>query len=100
MADESTQHGSEKTYQRGCKCSVCLKAHAAHRLHARKNADAPKRDICEICDKPTKVFWDHDHQTGSHRGWLCTKCNQALGLFEDNLFTMRRAVTYMKGLKK
>ena len=38
--------------------------------------------VCAICQQPSKdkrwMAVDHDHQTGTLRGILCTNCNQAL----------------------
>jgi hypothetical protein len=54
--------------------------------------DAP----CEICGTVARLCCDHDHATGKTRGWLCTPCNAALGLFGDTLEGLQRAVRYME----
>src|SRR6516225_6426567 len=48
--------------------------------------DCPPRDgTCWLCRRPTEdedTHHDHDHDTGAFRGWLCVRCNLALGKFE------------------
>jgi hypothetical protein len=42
--------------------------------------------LCKICNR-SPVNWlvvDHCHTTGEVRGALCEKCNQSLGLMNDN----------------
>jgi hypothetical protein len=39
---------------------------------------------------------DHDHSTGAIRQLLCLKCNQALGLFNENPAAMEAAATYVR----
>ena len=52
---------------------------------------------CDMCHKvPSKALCvDHEHATGRIRGLLCDKCNIALGLFGDNVETIKRAITYV-----
>ncbi len=38
---------------------------------------------------------DHDHDTGRIRGLLCSHCNTSLGLFNDNVEHMVKAITYL-----
>lgn len=38
---------------------------------------------------------DHDHKTGKIRGLLCTRCNTAIGLLNDNIDFLRRAIMYL-----
>lgn len=38
---------------------------------------------------------DHCHKTGQQRKILCHSCNVALGLFQDNPETLKRAVEYL-----
>ena len=41
---------------------------------------------CDICGKSDKrLHFDHCHATKKHRGWLCGRCNSALGTFGDSL---------------
>jgi hypothetical protein len=53
---------------------------------------------CDICS--TKIAGrarhaDHCHETGKLRGWLCSRCNQALGLLRDDPEILRKAIQYL-----
>ena len=66
-----------------------------------KNAPRPKPDNCEICgtlgkDLKKGLCYDHDHITGKFRGWLCSRCNVALGMVNDNTETLLALVEYIK----
>ena len=55
---------------------------------------------CAICGKTEeaskqKLAVDHCHSTGFVRGILCRACNTAIGLFEDNVETMSKAIEYL-----
>lgn len=55
--------------------------------------------VCAICGTDAWGFRgpnvDHDHATGRIRGVLCSKCNQALGLLDDNADRLRAAAEYL-----
>lgn len=53
--------------------------------------------VCEICKrKPNKwLVVDHCHNSNIVRGILCELCNQALGLFADNVEYMESAIKYL-----
>jgi hypothetical protein len=56
--------------------------------------------VCEIClvdvlgHRMRAV--DHDHKTGKFRGVLCQRCNNALGLFDDDIGKLGAAVNYLQ----
>ena len=51
---------------------------------------------CNICKLPFETMdIDHDHKTGEIRGLLCRGCNTALGLFHDNIESLRKAILYL-----
>lgn len=61
-------------------------------------AGRPKPDVCEICSRrPGKrgLHFDHDHKTGQFRGWLCGRCNTALGMVEDDIGTLAFMIDYL-----
>lgn len=57
---------------------------------------------CPICLKTTipdltsKVVLDHDHNTGTVRGWICDSCNTGIGRFKDDVTLLERAIQYLK----
>lgn len=55
--------------------------------------------VCECCGLPppdgTQMCLDHDHVTGAFRGWLCMKCNVALGLLGDTIEGLQRGICYL-----
>ena len=59
---------------------------------------------CAICrEKETRkrrgriarLSVDHDHSTGDIRGLLCTRCNTAIGLLEDDITLLKNAIDYL-----
>lgn len=59
---------------------------------------------CEICGVPElecskKLVMDHSHEDGFFRGWLCSKCNRALGFFNDNEELISSALLYLTSSK-
>lgn len=63
--------------------------------------------VCAICGKPEVVrknlSIDHDHRCCTHhkscgkciRGLLCFRCNQALGLMNDDILILKSAIEYL-----
>lgn len=59
---------------------------------------------CHICGTPEiecikRLALDHSHQDGSFRGFLCSRCNSAIGYFNDNSKLLLTAATYLKEKK-
>jgi len=64
------------------KCPICIKI--------------PEQIVPETNGKTSPFVLDHDHKTGAFKGWLCNKCNSALGFFEDDINYVRRALNYLE----
>jgi Recombination endonuclease VII len=57
--------------------------------------------ICKsVCKTGRKLAVDHDHKTGNVRGLLCSKCNRALGLLNDDETILEEAIKYLKEQRK
>ena len=51
---------------------------------------------CPICRKRVKKWHlDHNHQTDTIRGWLCSDCNMGLGRFKDDYNIVKRAMKWL-----
>ena len=57
-------------------------------------------NACAICgrilDTVKAVHIDHNHNTGQYRGILCSKCNNGLGFFNDDIQLFTKAITYLQ----
>lgn len=94
-------------------CRSCANALSETRRRLRDTvAPPPDNHICPICKKAAGDVdgyggkltgsWalDHDHTTEEFRGWLCHKCNRALGAFEDSIERLEAAIEYLKSRDK
>lgn len=60
-----------------------------------------QNNACAICkntipsSKTERFSIDHDHQTDTVRGLLCSCCNTALGMFQDKIEFLEAAVEYL-----
>lgn len=58
--------------------------------------------VCNVClgARSLRLVVDHDHKTDEIRGWLCDKCNLALGYLGDDVETINRLAEYMNKFNK
>ncbi len=63
-----------------------------------KNAFTGKCFICGISENKCtkKLHMDHSHSNGNFRGWLCHKCNNGLGNFDDSPQLLEIAAAYLR----
>lgn len=65
-------------------------------------AGRPRPEQCEVCGafgkdfKRVGICFDHDHQTGKFRGWICSRCNRILGFARDNSELLVALSDYLK----
>jgi hypothetical protein len=60
------------------------------------DAGRPKPEICEVCEeKRLYIVFDHNHETGKFRGWICDRCNKTLGLVNDNKQILESLIKYL-----
>lgn len=60
-----------------------------------------QKGCCKICginqsDLKRKLCVDHCHETGIVRGLLCSKCNIALGMLNDNIENLKSSIKYLE----
>jgi hypothetical protein len=91
-------------------CRKCANDMSRSRYQLRqKFQKPPENHVCPICEsnkdqckgqgnaKNGSWVLDHDHKTHEFRGWLCHKCNRALGGFNDDPEYLLKAIKYLKG---
>lgn len=82
-----------------------LKNRARIFVNAQKNNNISIKDVqetldksngkCEICGEKENAI-DHCHLTMKIRGLLCTRCNLAIGMFDDNIDIFKKAILYLQ----
>src|SRR5215475_14380278 len=60
-------------------------------------AGRPKPQHCEVCGRSDlRIAFDHCHQRGHFRGWLCNACNLILGYAQDDPNRLIMLAAYLK----
>ena len=70
--------------------------HANVNKEQEQIAGRPRPHTCEICHNSGSICFDHNHETGQFRGWICTNCNIALGYIKDNVQTLQAMIVYLQ----
>jgi hypothetical protein len=73
-------------------CKNCQNKYAKARNAA---AACPENQLCELCNEELATNWDHNHDSGEFRGWLCHGCNSGLGKFRDRTDLLLKAIHYL-----
>ncbi len=60
-------------------------------------AGRPRPPTCEVCGNGNElIVFDHNHSTGRFRGWICHRCNKALGTLQDNREILIKLAKYLE----
>jgi hypothetical protein len=76
------------------------RSYELRKQHQRESAlGRPKPNVCEACGRAPNsrgIVFDHCHEHGHPRGWLCWTCNVVLGHLEDDPNRLLKLVVYLK----
>lgn len=50
---------------------------------------------CAICQRSRPLTIDHNHKTDAVRGLLCYSCNSFIGMAQDNIEILQKAIEYL-----
>jgi hypothetical protein len=99
-----TDFAADSSRQTG-RASICKPCNSRRSTASRYGLTVTELDalpgatgICPICtraDRPMHV--DHNHDTGTVRGFLCVRCNVGLGQFGDSRDMLAKAIAYLEG---
>lgn len=59
-------------------------------------AGRPRPITCDVCGEGGAIVFDHCHQRGHFRGWLCQGCNKILGFAKDDPRRLRQLIVYLE----
>jgi Recombination endonuclease VII len=71
------------------------------RATGRPTPTRQRPELCECCGQPERsksrkvLCNDHDHASKAFRGWICSRCNTAIGLLGDTIDGVLRALDYL-----
>lgn len=74
----------------------CREALLERKYQSRYKTRVQRTSSCTVCGITSRVVYDHDHNTGEFRGFLCRGCNSALGFAKDNPHTLRELANYLE----
>lgn len=84
-------------------CKVChlIRNEVSRQKRIARQAGRPRPEACECCGNvpapgERKLAFDHDHKTGQFRGWLCGRCNTALGLARESIEILLKLALYLE----
>lgn len=105
----------QKIRKRSYRNNIEYMKNKTRRLHILQNYNLTLNDFdvllnsqdnkCAICESKEpkgkgNFHIDHDHQTGKVRGLLCHKCNTGIGLLNDDIALLNKALQYLEKHKE
>jgi Recombination endonuclease VII len=71
----------------------------SQRLEQKRIIEAgrEKPELCEICfTNEYRIVFDHCHNSGKFRGWICDRCNRVLGIVKDSPKLLNDLAIYLE----
>jgi len=59
-------------------------------------AGRPRAETCELCLESGMTVFDHCHDGGHFRGWICDRCNRVLGCVKDDVTLLQEMINYLE----
>ncbi len=59
-------------------------------------AGRPRAESCELCLESGMTVFDHCHDGGHFRGWICDRCNRVLGSVKDDIELLNAMIKYLE----
>ncbi len=59
--------------------------------------------FCPVCENTivrqfrNDVILDHSHKDGKIRGWICRQCNSSIGMMDEDVNILKRAIKWVQG---
>ena len=97
-------HARVRVYHKDNKAKVTKRQLISHRRRLYglneeeyNNMILSQNNLCAICNKPSDktLHIDHDHATGRVRGLLCHTCNTGIGMLQEDVVVLNRAIEYL-----
>lgn len=94
-AKEYHKNNKDKSKNSNIKYRYNLNIEEYYKIKEKQN------NCCAICGKNEQLLnkslhIDHCHKTHKVRGLLCSRCNLAIGAFEDNIEYLKNAIIYLE----
>lgn len=99
-ANREKHRAYKRKYERGQRITNPNKVRAKdRRRRGLPNPTRPCPAVCECCGGTggrQAIGLDHCHETNDFRGWLCWRCNAAIGMLGDTLDGVQNAFDYLR----
>ena len=95
--NRARHHGTAARYGYGCRCEPCVeeRRRISSLGYYAKKAAPPVSDSCDCCGRAGELQFDHCHDRGVFRGWICKACNMGLGRLGDGADGIQHAIDYL-----
>lgn len=88
---------SQRAYYRQHRKKMLVAMRTSREIRLALVAGSPRPDTCEACGSSEyPISFDHCHENGRFRGWLCEPCNKVIGFARDDVTRLRKLTAYLE----